>query len=121
MPINSRQKGSAGEREWRDFLKEHGFEARRTQQYAGFTGDASDVICEALKEYHWEVKRTEAFHLDVYMTQAVNDSKKKKRIPVVAHRKNRGEWRCVLRAEDLLMLLQKIYEQDRAKEEVPNP
>ncbi len=35
MPINSKQKGARGEREFASLCKEHGFDVRRTQQYCG--------------------------------------------------------------------------------------
>nr|DAS04793.1 MAG TPA: hypothetical protein [Caudoviricetes sp.] len=55
MPINSKQKGARGEREFASLCKEHGFDVRRTQQYCGNTGDASD--CVGLPNIHIEVKR----------------------------------------------------------------
>jgi hypothetical protein len=33
--INSRQKGARGERQWRDELRAHGYDARRGQQFSG--------------------------------------------------------------------------------------
>ena len=56
MPVNSKRKGSRGEREAANYLKSIGFEdARRTQQYNGL--GESDVVCpESLPNVHIEVK-----------------------------------------------------------------
>lgn len=104
MSINSRAKGAGGEREFSNFLNSHGFTARRTQQFCGRGPDASDLICEELSNFHFEVKRTEKFHLYKAMAQAINDSKGKK-IPVVAHRQNQQEWVAVIPVKELLKLI----------------
>ena len=52
---NSNQKGKRGEREAAALLRKLGFEARRSQQYAGGV-DSSDVTCESLPNVHIEVK-----------------------------------------------------------------
>ncbi len=100
---NSRAKGVKGELEWGKFLRDHGFPARRGQQYSG-NPDAPDVICEALPKILFEVKRVEQFHLYKAMEQASNDAGRDK-VPVVVHRKNGEEWVVVMRAEDWLELL----------------
>jgi|SRR5438445_10956614 len=100
--MNSNQKGKRGEREWRDVLIAHGFEARRGQQFSGGT-DSPDVICEALPQYHFEVKRVEKLNLENAMNQAASDSVEK--TPVVAHKRNRGEWLVTMRADDWLKLV----------------
>ncbi len=101
---NSRAKGVKGELEWSKFLRDHGFPARRGQQYSG-NPDAPDVICDALSNILFEVKRVEQFHLYKAMEQASNDAGRDK-IPVVAHRKNGEEWVVVMRAEDWLDLIE---------------
>ena len=45
VPINSKQKGARFERQLASRLREYGYPARRTAQYCGNTGDASDVDC----------------------------------------------------------------------------
>lgn len=104
--INSKQKGARGEREFRDFLKEHGYEARRTQQYCGASGDAADIVCEELGAYHFEVKRTEKINVYTALKQAIGDAKEG-RVPVVAHRRNKEDWVIIMRGEDLLKLVHK--------------
>jgi len=103
MPINSRAKGARGEREWRDQLRNEGFDARRGQQFSG-GADSPDVICESLPGLHWEVKRVEAGNPYIWMEQAQRDAGSAK-MPVVAHKRNGKEWLCILRAEDFFTLL----------------
>lgn len=106
--INSKQKGSAGEREWASFCREQGYsECRRTAQYCGNTGDASDVV--GLDYMHQEVKRVEALNVYKAIEQAENDSKKFKKIPMVAHRKNRKKWLVTMYAEDWFKLYNEYY------------
>lgn len=103
MPINSRAKGAQAEREFRDKLREHGYSARRGQQFSG-SPDSPDVVCEDLPNIHWEVKRVENLSLYPAMEQAIRDSGPEK-TPVVAHRRNGKEWLVVMRADDFFSLL----------------
>lgn len=103
MPINSRAKGARGEREWRDQLRNAGFDARRGQQFSG-GADSPDVICESLPGLHFEVKRVEAGNPYIWMNQAERDAGSKK-MPVVAHKRNGQDWLCIIRAEDFFALL----------------
>ena len=96
--INSRQKGAKGERELANFLREHGFESRRGQQYSGRTGEA-DVV--GLPGIHIECKRVERLDLDAALEQSVRDARAGE-IPVVIHRKNRQSWRITMYLEDFL-------------------
>lgn len=95
--MNSKAKGKRGELKWAKFCREHGYEVRRTAQYCGNTGDASD--CVGLPRIHIEVKRTERLNLYDAMAQATHDSMGKN-IPIVAHRRNRSEWLVIQRAVD---------------------
>jgi len=88
MTINSKAKGGRGERELANKLKEHGFDARRGQQYCGANGDA-DVV--GLKGVHIEVKRTETLRLYDALAQAKRDARPDE-MPIVVHRKNNCEW-----------------------------
>ncbi len=103
MPINSRAKGARGEREWRDQLRNEGFDARRGQQFSG-GADSPDVICDSLPGIHWEVKRVQAGNPYIWMDQAERDAGTEK-MPIVAHKRNGKGWLCVIRAEDLFALL----------------
>jgi len=95
--MNSKRKGKTGELDFAAALKEVGFDARRGVQYSG-TPDSPDVISEALSRFHFEVKRTEKFRLYEAMGQAIAEAGGK--VPVVAHRRNRGGWLTVMRLED---------------------
>lgn len=97
----SREKGKRGEREWARFCCENGYECRRTSQYCGNTGNASDVV--GLPGIHQEVKRTERFDLYGALHQAQNDAKSGE-IPIVAHRKNDHKWVVVMDADDWFVL-----------------
>ena len=73
MPLNSRAKGAVGERELADELVSRGLMARRTVQYCGHTGDASDVVVDGIG-LHLEVKRCERVRLAEWVDQAIRDS-----------------------------------------------
>lgn len=99
--INSRAKGARGERQWRDFLRESGFDARRGQQFCG-SPDSPDVVCKALP-FHFEVKCVQALNIDKAMLQAIKDSSG--RPPVVAHRKDHCDWMITMKAQDWMELV----------------
>lgn len=98
MPLNSRAKGAAAERELAAFLRERGYEARRGQQFSGGS-DSPDVI--GIPGWHVECKRTEKGALYDWLDQSIRDAAGMK-VPVVMHRKNRREWVAILRLEDFL-------------------
>lgn len=95
--INSKMKGKIGELEWVHFCQHEGFtKTRRTAQYCGNTGEASD--CVGLPGIHQEVKRVEKLNINDAFKQAVNDANEKD-IPMVAHRKNRHQWLVTMSAK----------------------
>lgn len=94
-------KGAVGEREWRDFLNEFNFNAKRGCQNSGGV-DSPDVI-HSVDGYHFEVKRSESFNAYKALGQAINDAGEN--MPVVAHRRNGREWICVLLSKDLVKLI----------------
>lgn len=100
--MNGKQKGARGEREWAAFCRQEGYECRRTAQYCGNTGEASDVV--GLPGIHQEVKRVERLNIEDAMSQAKRDSAKSGCIPIVAHRRNNCEWLVTMRAEDWFSL-----------------
>lgn len=104
--INSKTKGKVGELELVHYLKEKGYDVRRTSQYCGQTGDASDVT--GLEWVHPEVKRVERLNIDTAMEQAVRDSAETSKFPVVFHRKNRKPWLVTMRIDDWLELYEEF-------------
>lgn len=91
MPINSRSKGARFERQLASRFREYGYDARRTAQYCGNTGDASDVV--GLPGIHVEAKHAEAMRLYEWMAQAKRDAEAggRKALPAVFHKKNNAE------------------------------
>lgn len=111
MAINSNAKGKVGEREVAALLREHGFEARRGQQFAG-GGDSPDVV-HSMAGFHVEVKRTENFMLYPALAQATKD-KKEDEDALILHRRNNKPWVVVMLAEDFLRIArQYIYEDNK--------
>ena len=100
MGKSQRDKGKAGERELAALFRTHGFtDARRTSQFCGQSGDASDVI--GLPGIHVECKRCETTKIHEWMEQAKRDAKEGL-IPAVFHRRSREEWLVTMQAEDFL-------------------
>lgn len=105
--MNSKRKGKVGELQFASFLREHGFDARRGQQFSG-TPDSPDIISEDLKAYHWEIKRVQRLNLVDACVQAEGDCGGKPWI--VAHRRNHAPWLVTLKAETLMELIRKTLE-----------
>lgn len=104
MPINSRDKGAAGERELAAKLREHGYETRRGQQFRGGS-DSPDVV--GVAGLHIECKRVERGALYDWLDQAVRDAGVSGATPVVMHRRSRRDWVAILRLDDFLNLLKR--------------
>jgi len=108
--MNSRRKGKTGELEFAKFLRMHGFDARRGQQFAG-GNDSPDVVSAALEWLHIEVKRVQNLNLADACAQAEGDQAKlgsngrKKLAWIVAHRRNHAPWLITMRAETFFQLL----------------
>lgn len=102
MTINSRAKGARGEREFAEYLRDHGWAARRGQQFSG-SPDSPDVVCD-IPGVHWEVKRVEKGSLYAWLNQACMDSSDDT-IPIVAHRRNNMGWVAILPMGYLMELL----------------
>ena len=100
--MNSRRKGKVGEREFASLLREHGFDARRGQQFSG-SPDSPDVVSDALAWLHVEVKRVQNLSLTDACVQAEGDCGGKPWI--VAHRRNHAPWLITMRAEFFFRLL----------------
>lgn len=106
--MNSRDKGKRGELEVAHTLKEYGYDARRSQQYAGINSDA-DVV--GLPGIHIEVKRVEKLNIDNAVDQSIRDAKIGE-IPIVMHRRNQKKW-LVTMPFTLWMELYQAWERDK--------
>ena len=100
--INSKQKGARFERQLASLFREYGYDARRTVQYCGNTGDASDV--DGLPGLHIEAKHQEQMRLYEWMSQAKRDSEGTGRLPAVFHKKNNAEILVTMTLEDYMCL-----------------
>jgi hypothetical protein len=100
MPINSKAKGARFERLLASRFREYGYDARRTAQYCGNTGDASDVV--GLPGIHAEAKHQEKMELYKWMSQAIRDAEAGggKTLPAVFHKKNNRDILVTMRLED---------------------
>lgn len=99
MAINSKRKGSEGERELAKKLSEYGYDCYRGQQFKGGE-DSPDVA--GLPGIHIECKRVEKLNLYDAMAQAKRDAIVK--IPAVFHRKNHHEWLVTLTLDDFITI-----------------
>ena len=102
----SREKGKRGEREVAKIFREAGYpESRRTSQYCGRTGDASDVT--GVSGLHLEVKFVEKEAVRSWYGQAVRDAEAADRgdVPVVIHRKTHQPWLVTLSLDDFIKIL----------------
>ncbi len=101
-----RNKGLAGEREGRDYLKEQGFpEATRgLGQSRGGGKEAAD--CLNVGDLHVEVKRVEKLNIHAALAQAERDTREATlgRTPIVLHRRNKDVWKVTLLADDFFSI-----------------
>lgn len=101
--INSKQKGARFERHLASLFRDYGYEARRTAQYCGNTGDASDVV--GLPGIHIEAKHQERMQLYDWVDQAKRDAEAGEgNIPVVFHKKNNAEILVTMTFDDWMKL-----------------
>lgn len=105
----SREKGKRGERWLASYLKERGYDARRSAQFCGKTGDAADVV--GLPGIHLECKWCEKVQIRLWYEQAVRDSTaaEKGEIPVVVHKVSRQEPLVTMSLDDFMRLYEKGY------------
>lgn len=98
--INSKQKGARFERQLASRFRDNGYDARRTAQYCGNTGDASDVV--GLPGLHIEAKHCEQMRLYEWMAQAKRDAEASRtgNLPVVFHKKNNAEILVTMELDD---------------------
>jgi Holliday junction resolvase len=116
--INSKEKGARFERELASRFRDYGYaDSRRTAQYCGNTGDASDVI--GLPGLHIEAKHQEKMYLYDWMEQAKRDAKAggENRLPAVFHKKNYADILVTMRLDDF-MTIYREWEAGEALKEV---
>ena len=106
MGAGQRRKGAAGEREWCEFLRNHGFEDAK--RLLGQARDGGGDV--PLPPMLYEVKRYNKIAVRKWLDQACESMLQYKdagcEIPAVAMRDDgRTEWMVLLRAEDFLKLL----------------
>ena len=101
--MNSKRKGSAGERELLAILKEHGFPdaVRNDQMYIGGFNNPDISASFYGIPLHIEVKRVERLNITNAVTQAVSDAAGNA-FPIVVHRTNRQPWLVTFRLDDFL-------------------
>lgn len=105
MSKSQRTKGAAGEREWCEYLRSHGFEAQRLLGQARDGG--GDVPCPPVL---YEVKRYGHIAVRKFLDQAIESVLHYKGgacdLPVVAMREDgRTDWMILLRADDFMRLI----------------
>lgn len=100
--MNSKDKGARFERTIANILKDYGYDARRTAQYCGNTGEAADVV--GLNGIHIECKhyKTMGFSYE-WLDQAERDAKDGL-IPVVVHKINGRKPVVTMSLEEFLKL-----------------
>lgn len=96
--VNSRQKGKRSELMLAHRLQEYGFDARRSQQFAGINGDADIIGCPML---HIECKNVQRLNLRDAMAQSERDAREDE-TPVVMHKKDRKPWLVTLNLDDFM-------------------
>lgn len=102
MTIDSRTKGSEGEREAAEYLSIlFKLQVQRTRQFCGAPGVAD---LRGLAGLHVEVKRCERLFIESALAQALRDAAATD-VPVVLHRSNRCRWKFTFAADDLLRFL----------------
>lgn len=102
MAVNSKQKGARFERQLASRFREYGYDARRTAQYCGNTGDASDVV--GLPGIHIEAKHQERMQLYDWMAQSKRDAAGTDTIPAVFHKKSNASILVTMEFEDWMRL-----------------
>jgi hypothetical protein len=101
VPLNSRSKGKRGELE---FIQRHliPYWPGAKRNLDQFGDDKRD--CVEVAGIHFQIKRTEKLELWKAIEQAESEARDHD-LPVVAFRRNRSKWYCVIEADELVALL----------------
>ena len=108
--INSKEKGKRFERLLASIFRDYGFkEARRTAQYCGNTGDASDVV--GLPGIHVEAKFQEKMKLYDWIAQAKRDAEANNKgdLPAVFHKRSNDEILVTMTLTDWMILYREYH------------
>lgn len=119
MAVNSKQKGARFERQLAGLFRDYGYtEARRTAQYCGNTGDASDVV--GLPGIHVEAKHQERMQLYDWMDQAKRDAKAEGAgmLPAVFSKKNNHSILVTMELDDWMKIYREYQSGMELKERV---
>ena len=101
--INSKAKGKENELKACRLLKEHGIEARRSQQFCGRTPEASAILTPGYPQLYWEIKAVESLSVQKTMERAREDCAEKN--PVLVWFKNRKKPLVVIEFDHFVELL----------------
>lgn len=111
--VNGNRKGKVGEREWAKICREHGYNCRRSQQYAGGTEESADVV--GLPYIYQEVKFGYSMAVEEirkFLSQAINDAvlvrdweNNEFLLPIVAHKKTYGKWFVTMESIDFAYMV----------------
>ena len=117
MAKKSVEKGKRFERSLASKLREYGYDARRTAQYCGKTGDAADVV--GLPFIHCECKHVERLNIYEAMAQAKRDAgaSGKALLPAVFHKKNNCNILVTMEFEDFMQIYREFEAGCRGGEE----
>lgn len=108
--MNSKTKGTNGERELAQLLRYQGhINARRGQQFCGLNGDA-DII--GVDGVHIECKRVERFTDEPALQQSERDARAGE-IPVVIYRRNKEQWKVCLRQDVANLIWQTLTDDQK--------
>ena len=104
MPINSRAKGARFERLLASRFREYGYNARRSAQYCGKSGEAADIV--NLPGIHVEAKHVERLNIYEAIAQAKRDAAAGggNALPAVFHKKNHAEILVTMEFDDFMNL-----------------
>lgn len=115
--INSKEKGARFERKLAGIFRDYGYsDSRRTAQYCGNTGDASDVV--GLPYLHIEAKHQEKMYLYDWIAQAKGDAEAngEGKIPAVFHKKNHAEILVTLTLDGFMQIYREFEAGQTLKE-----
>lgn len=113
----SREKGKRFELCVANLFKDWGYEAHRTAQYRGNTGQAGDV--EGVPGIHIEAKHQERMSLYDWMEQSENDARAegKGNLPVVIHKANNKPVLVTMTFESWIQLYNEYHAGKEIKDE----